>query len=137
MQNENVVAWVYGGAACTVGFRSACVNWPPLVEALEEAGYAVRVMGVKPKPASPKRQGDTRAETIAEWIFAQRPKEKREKELRDMAEQPRAQLGAFTISEFARAFRKVYRTEPHAPSRAGWPLQPEYEARDKMENPEK
>jgi hypothetical protein len=41
MQSENVVAWVYGKAACTVTFRSVRVHWTALVNALAGAGYAV------------------------------------------------------------------------------------------------
>jgi hypothetical protein len=66
MRNKNVVAWIYGKAACSVTFRDASVYWPALAEALAAAGF-----WVKKRRTGPKRE--TKIAAVQRYIASNYP----------------------------------------------------------------
>jgi hypothetical protein len=92
MQSENVVAWVYGKADCTVTFRTARVHWPALVEALAAAGFAVSsgsALSSSGPDADSRRQRGAYKGALEAWLAAK----------------PLAQLRRMSVDAIAKAFR--------------------------------
>jgi hypothetical protein len=101
MQSENVVAWTYGKAACTLRLRGARVCYTPLVEALVSLGFAVAAA------EDPRRRGAYIGELTA-FMRNFRP------ELLDqMSDEELASRFADRVEALKRAGRSVLKLPQH------------------------